>query len=96
MNNSGKRADSGAALGAVPLRADKIGISNPILSIEARQKLALIASISHFNAGEILFHEGDQATCIFNIVSWFTMRSRRWFRSMQISNGTSKKTACTS
>lgn len=69
MNKSGKRVDSGAALGAVPLRADKIGISNPILSIEARQKLSLIASIRHFNAGEILFHEGDEASCIFNIVS---------------------------
>jgi CRP-like cAMP-binding protein len=69
MNKSGSRADSAINLGAVPLRADKIGAAKPILSLEARQKLALIASISHFNAGAVLFHEGDQATCIFNIVS---------------------------
>ncbi|NNM56138.1 Crp/Fnr family transcriptional regulator [Acidocella sp.] len=69
MNKSGKRADSAASLGAVPLRADKIGAANPMLSIEARQKLALIASIRHFSAGETLFHEGDEAAFIFNIIS---------------------------
>ncbi|GLR66756.1 Crp/Fnr family transcriptional regulator [Acidocella aquatica] len=54
---------------AVPLRADKIGISKPFLSVEGRQKLALIASLSHYDAGDILFHEGDRATSILNIVS---------------------------
>ncbi len=54
---------------AVPLRADKIGNARPFLSLEGRQKLALIASLSRYDAGEVLFHEGDRATCILNIVS---------------------------
>jgi CRP-like cAMP-binding protein len=59
----------GPNISSVPLRADKFGLSQRFLSVEDRHKLALIASLRHFNAGELICNEDDQATFIFNIAS---------------------------
>ncbi len=40
-----------------------------LLSPDERRRLALLASIQHFEAGDFLFHEGDPATTVYNIIS---------------------------
>lgn len=61
-------AGLGPSIYAIPLSGTST-MPRQLLSIEERRKLALIASIRHFDIGQILFREGDPATEVFNIIS---------------------------
>ncbi len=69
MTNFDKFLRAGPTVNNVTLCSNYIGASNPLLSTEARQKLASIGSLRHHREGDTLFHEGGEATCILNIDS---------------------------
>ncbi|HQT47239.1 MAG TPA: Crp/Fnr family transcriptional regulator [Acidocella sp.] len=63
-------------INALRLRAGLNKGVHPLLSVEEREQLAFIASIRHFPAGGVLFHEGDEAREIFILVSGTVKVSR--------------------
>ncbi|MGC9269255.1 Crp/Fnr family transcriptional regulator [Acidiphilium sp.] len=58
----------GPSIYAIPLSGSST-MPRQLLTVDERRKLALIASIRRFSPGEFLFHEGEPATVIFNIIA---------------------------
>jgi CRP/FNR family transcriptional regulator len=71
MKSKQSRAPNGAFGPSIYVMHQHGGTRSPqqLLSPDERRRLALLASIQHFEAGEFLFHEGDPATTVYNIIS---------------------------
>lgn len=65
--SGGKRYRSGPSISAIPFRHDGTGLTAPLLSAAERGRLALIATVAHFERGRVIFQENDPLTCIYNI-----------------------------
>jgi CRP/FNR family transcriptional regulator, anaerobic regulatory protein len=59
----------GAAIRAVEPWAPSAGQMDQLLSADERARLAVVASIVRFKKGEVIYHEGDRAEAIFNIIN---------------------------
>lgn len=64
----GRRHRSGPSITAIPFRHGETGLATPLLGEAERGRLALIATAVHFERGEVLHRQGDELTCVYNLV----------------------------
>jgi CRP-like cAMP-binding protein len=69
MPDETKRTAGPAIYAVDPWVPDKPRVRHQLLSDDERALLAKIASIVRFNKGEHIYHDGDAADAVFNIIS---------------------------
>lgn len=63
-----RAARAGPLIAAAPFVHAKSGFPVPLLTAGEAGRLALIGSIVRFPKGAWLYHEGDEADCIYNVI----------------------------
>lgn len=67
-STTGGRRPAGPLIKAVPFRHAATGLAIPVLSAAERGRLALIATVVHLPRGTLLYEQGDQLSCIYDIM----------------------------